>query len=85
MDSSPLNVVADGALLAGYADAVVLIARAGVTTPEDLAFALEQLHHVGASLLGTVLNDIDLERDASYDGAYRYYGRHTAYSTSGAV
>ena len=84
-DTSPINVVADGALLASLVDAVILLARAGVTTPGDLAFAMEQLRHVGAPVIGTVLNDIDIERDATYDGAYRYYGNHTAYSTPSTV
>jgi len=84
-DTSPINVVTDAALLASLVDAVILVARSGVTTPEDLSFAMEQLRHVGAPVIGTVLNDIDIARDATYDGAYRYYGSHTAYSTSGAV
>ncbi|HET7457965.1 MAG TPA: polysaccharide biosynthesis tyrosine autokinase [Gemmatimonadaceae bacterium] len=84
IDSSPINVVADAALLATHADGVILVARAGVTTGADVAFAMEQLWQVGAPLLGTVLNDIDLERDASYDGAYRYYGSKSAYSTASA-
>ena len=81
VDSSPINVVADAVLLARHAGAVIVVARAGVTTAPDLAFAMEQLRQVDAQVLGTVLNDIDLERDASYDGAYRYYRSYAAYST----
>lgn len=81
IDSSPINVVADAALLANEADAVLVVARAGVTTAADLAFAMEQLSHARAPVIGTVLNSIDLQRDATYDGAYRYYGRPTAYSS----
>jgi Mrp family chromosome partitioning ATPase len=37
---------------------------------------MEQLRHVGAPVLGVVLNDIDFRRDAAYDGAYRYYNHN---------
>ena len=83
VDSSPINVVVDAALISSCVEGVLVVARSGVTTPGDLTFAMEQLRNVGAPVLGTVLNDIDLDRDATYDGAYRYYG-HSAYSTSSA-
>jgi tyrosine-protein kinase Etk/Wzc len=72
IDSPPLNVVADAALLAARADGVVLVARAGRTPAEALAFTVEQLQGVNANVLGVVLNDIDA-RDVSYDPAFRYY------------
>jgi Mrp family chromosome partitioning ATPase len=59
------------------------VARAGVTESAALAYAMEQLRHVGAPVLGVVLNDIDFRRDAAYDGAYRYYN-HNEYVSQGA-
>jgi Mrp family chromosome partitioning ATPase len=38
-----------------------------------LSYAVQQLRHVRAPILGVLLNDIDFRRDASYDGVYRYY------------
>jgi capsular exopolysaccharide synthesis family protein len=74
LDSPPLNVVADAAVLGSLADGVLVVARAGVTAPEALAFTVEQLRNVRAPLLGAVLNDVDFRRDAAYDRSYRYYG-----------
>ena len=79
VDSPPINVVTDAALLAKYADGVVLIVRSGVTPVQALTFAVEQLRHVRAPILGAVLNDIDFHWDAAYDGAYRFYGHRDRY------
>lgn len=74
LDSPPLNVVADAVVLAGMVDAVIVIARAGVTAPIALQFALDQLQRVNAPIAGTVLTDVDPRRDEGYEMAYRYYG-----------
>ena len=78
VDSPPVNVVTDASLLAALADGVILVARAGVTEPGALSCALQQLEHVGAPVLGIVLNDVDPKRDATYGGSYRHhdYGRY---------
>jgi len=73
VDTPPVNIITDAAVLAASADGVVLVARAGVTTAPALAYAVEQLRHVRADVLGVVLNDIDLDRDAVYDGTYKYF------------
>lgn len=73
IDSPPLNAVSDAALLGAAVDGVVLVARSGVTPVDALTIAADQLRHVRAPVLGTVLNDIDFDRDAAYDGAYVYY------------
>lgn len=67
-DAPPLNLVTDAALLGTRADGVVLVARAGVTEEEALAYALEQIERVRAPLLGTVLNGVDERRQAYYGG-----------------
>lgn len=80
-DSPPINVVTDAALLSSSCDAVLLVARAGVTAVPALSLAMEQLRQVRAPIVGAVLNDIDFERDATYDGSYRYYGDAIPYET----
>jgi capsular exopolysaccharide synthesis family protein len=72
VDTPPINVITDAAILATRADGVVLVARAGVTTAAALSFAVEQLHHIRADMLGVVLNDVNLRRDAAYDSSYKY-------------
>lgn len=76
IDAPPVNVVTDAALLSTQADAVLLVARSGVTDAAALAYAVDQLDHVSAPLLGIVLNDIDFRKDSAYDNAYRYYTYH---------
>lgn len=79
LDSSPLNLVTDAALLGRGADGVLLVARAGMTERDALAYAMEQLRNVGAPVLGSVLNDVDFRRDGGYYAAYaRYQGYYSA-------
>ncbi len=56
VDSSPVNLVADGANLARACDGVVLVARGGVTKYETAQRALQELK--AAKLLGVVLNAV---------------------------
>lgn len=78
-DTPPLNAVADAATLGTLSDGVLLVARAGVTTVDALSVAMEHLLQAGAPIIGVVLNDIDFQRDASYDSEYRQFGRYAAY------
>jgi protein-tyrosine kinase len=73
VDTPPVNIITDAAVLAAKADGVILVARVGVTEAQALAYAVEQLRNVRAPLLGVVLNDIDLQRDAAYDSTYKYF------------
>jgi Mrp family chromosome partitioning ATPase len=79
LDTPPVNVVADAAILGPHSDGVIVVARAGATEMQALAFAIGQLRHVGAPVLGAVLNDVDFRHDGAYDEAYRYYARADAY------
>ena len=72
IDSPPVNLLADAALLGSAADAVVLVVRAGHTRVDAVRFAMEQLTAARAPVIGTLLNDIDLRRNADDDGSYRY-------------
>lgn len=81
IDTPPVNVITDAALLGAHADGVVLVARSGVTHAAALGYALEQLRRVQARLLGVVLSDIDFARDTAYDPTYRYH-RYDMYTTA---
>jgi tyrosine-protein kinase Etk/Wzc len=81
VDTPPVNIITDAAVLAANADGVILVARVGVTEAAALSYAVEQLRHVRAAVLGVVLNDIDLQRDAAYDSTYKYFQAYE-YSTS---
>ncbi len=81
IDTPPVNVITDAALLGAHADGVVLVARSGVTHAAALGYALEQLRRVQARVLGVVLSDIDFARDSVYDPTYRYH-RYDQYTTA---
>lgn len=74
VDTPPVVSVSDAAMLVPMLDGVMVVARSGTTPREALALAMEQLQIVSAPVVGAVLNDVDIHRDALYDSAYRYYG-----------
>ena len=77
LDTPPVNILTDAALLGVNADGVLVVVRAGSTDTAALQYAMEQLNHVRAPALGIVMNDVDLKRFGAYDGAYRYYSYGT--------
>jgi non-specific protein-tyrosine kinase len=64
VDSPPVTVVSDPAVLATLVDGVVLVVSAGRTKRELAQRARDQLERVGAHLLGAVLNNARLDRAA---------------------
>jgi capsular exopolysaccharide synthesis family protein len=71
VDSSPLLAVTDAAILAADADSVLITARYGHTTREQLTHAVRTLGDVGASLLGAIFVMTPTRRTGSY--SYSYY------------
>lgn len=82
LDSPPLNVVTDAALLGTKADGVLVVTRVGKTDIQELEFAMLQLANVRAPVLGIVLNDVDVRGSARYGyggyGSYSYYAADQA-------
>jgi succinoglycan biosynthesis transport protein ExoP len=81
IDTPPINLLADAALLGSAADAVMLVVRVGHTQIDDLRYAMHQLDSTGAPVIGTLLNDIDLGKNSD-DGSYRYIADAARYSAS---
>lgn len=70
VDAPPLLPVVDALTFAKLTDGALLVARERVTRRKQLRLALESLQHVGATVLGVVLNDVNRS-----SGAYGYgYG-----------
>ena len=72
LDTPPVNVVTDAAILGPMCDGVLMVVRSGTTETEAVRFAMERLQSVQAPMIGSVLNDIDLGRDQAYDRSYEY-------------
>ncbi|MBA3942947.1 MAG: polysaccharide biosynthesis tyrosine autokinase [Herpetosiphonaceae bacterium] len=80
IDTPPVTPVTDAVVLAQRVDGVVLVVRSDVTKMSACQQAVAQLQHVGANVIGLVINDISPRR-ARYEYAYRgyynaYYGSH---------
>ena len=78
IDSPPVSVVTDAAILSRMADGVILVARADETTKQALAASKKNLEDVNANILGVVLNDFN-PRVHAYGGYYRGYYRGYSY------
>jgi succinoglycan biosynthesis transport protein ExoP len=74
IDSPPMMGMADARLLSRNADGVILISRAGETSPEQLTEARERLADDGTPVIGTILNGCDLRiEDPAYVNHYNSY------------
>jgi capsular exopolysaccharide synthesis family protein len=73
VDSSPLLAVTDAAILAAGADGVLIMARFGQTTRDQLAHAVRNIRDVGATILGAVFTMTPTRGSGSYRYNY-YYG-----------
>lgn len=73
IDTPPLNLFTDGALIGAHADALLLVARADKTDREELKYAVQQLRNVQVTLAGTILNDVEFRRSSRYRLGYGYY------------
>jgi protein-tyrosine kinase len=69
LDTSPVLAVTDAQVLSALADGVVLVIRAGKVRREMVAKTKQRLEHVGAKILGTVLNNKKI-KSARYDYNY---------------
>jgi len=80
IDSPPVMAVTDSAVLAPRVDGVLMVIKPGTTDLAASKQAVEQLHRVGANILGVVLNEVEIGRtrnkyyhDNGYYYAYHYY------------
>ncbi|MCA9707838.1 MAG: polysaccharide biosynthesis tyrosine autokinase [Myxococcales bacterium] len=72
IDSPPVLPVTDPLILAGVADAVVVVTRCDSTTRGELQRALGQLSQADANIMGVILNEVDT-RQERYDYGGDYY------------
>jgi succinoglycan biosynthesis transport protein ExoP len=74
IDTPPMVGMADARLLSRVADGVILISRAGETSPEQLGDARQRLVDDGTPVIGTILNGCDLRtEDPAYVNSYNSY------------
>lgn len=73
VDTPPVSVVTDAAVMCRFADGVILVVRPGVTTTQGAQLSKKNLEAVHAHILGVVLNGYDAKRAGHKDGYYYSY------------
>ncbi len=76
IDSPPALGLSDAAVIATLADGIVVVCSGDKTPRQAVRHVADQLKAVRASVLGVVLNRVDLHRHSYYYGRYysAYYG-----------
>ncbi len=72
IDTPPVNMVTDAAILSEISNGVVMVVREDVTTYAELSKAISALEFASAKILGIVVNDSLLDSQG-----YRYKGKYS--------
>jgi capsular exopolysaccharide synthesis family protein len=78
IDTPPALHISDARVIGRFADAVVLVVRAGKTTRDAALMVKQRFGEDGTPLLGTILNGWDSKREV-YGYKYRYYHGNSSY------
>jgi capsular exopolysaccharide synthesis family protein len=77
IDSPPLFNVSDAHLISKVVEQTILVGRSGVSTYESMARAYNMLTNINSSVLGLIINAVDVKKEnyyySSYYGSYGYY------------
>jgi capsular exopolysaccharide synthesis family protein len=74
IDSPPVGVVADAAVMSTQVDGTLMVLKAGRTSRDLARQGIRQLRDVNARILGALLNDLDLQGQKYGQYAYYQYG-----------
>lgn len=81
VDTPPVNLVVDTAIIAPKCDTTVIVVECGVTEQQELAHAIDLLERADARILGVVLNKVDSKNNRY--GRYGKYGKRYGYGRYG--
>jgi capsular exopolysaccharide synthesis family protein len=79
IDTPPILVAADAALIGRYADRCLFFIRWGGTSREHVASALSRLALYNVRVSGIVLSHVNMRKHASYAAGEGYYGSYGSY------
>ncbi len=85
LDTPPLSVVADAIPLVGRVDGVIVVSRLGVSTRDGARHLRERLDHLGAPVLGVVVDDARHDTGGYYGSGYGYERKRGAKSDVGSM
>ena len=72
IDAPPIGIVTDAGIICNYADGCIFVVGANEADIEHAKLAKEKLDAVGANILGTILNKLELTGSDNYY-YYNYY------------
>lgn len=78
LDTPPINMVTDTAVLSPFTDGILFVVRAGNADRNSVRHALDQLSYLHVKVLGFILNGVDMEK-TSYGGYRHRYRYENAY------
>jgi capsular exopolysaccharide synthesis family protein len=76
IDTAPVSLVTDAAVLSQFADGVLFVVRQKMATFDQARQAKKNLETVNANILGVVINDFDLKHIDKSSGYYYSYYRY---------
>lgn len=77
LDTPPIGLVTDAAILSNSIDGTILVVKAGATEVGQVEYGKELLEKVNANIIGVVLNNLSI-KDAKY-GNYQYQQYYSYY------
>lgn len=77
VDTAPIGVVIDAAIIVQKCDASILVTEAGAAKRREVQKAKSQLEQTGVPFLGAILNKFDVKREKY--GSYGSYGTYGSY------
>lgn len=79
IDGPPVLPVADALLLSKVVDGVLMVIKSGKSTYEIVNRGVKALSDVDARIIGTILNGVDIKKNAYYNyGYHQYYQSYTS-------
>lgn len=79
IDTPPINLVTDATIFATKATGYILVVKAGITDVPDVKAAIKPLDHIGATVVGFILNDAN-PQEKKYSSYYKRYKYNYNYS-----
>jgi len=76
VDTPPVLVVVDSAIVSSLSDSTVFIVRAEKTTRKPFLQAIEELRLGKSQIIGVIFNEVKVRKEGYYSHYYKYYRYH---------
>ncbi len=79
IDTAPLGLVIDAAIVAKECDGAMLVVEAGKIKYRQVQNVKNQIQDAGCDVLGVILNKVEAKHRRYYQGSYGKYGKYDGY------